>query len=65
MKEHNFKFADNDQLDNFIIDNTKMKSELCNVFMDENNHTKREDLVRHYIHRYKDDRRVQRAVILL
>lgn len=65
MKEHNFKFADNDQLDNYIINNKKMKSELCNVFMDENNSAKREDLVRHYIHRYKDDRRVQRTVILL
>lgn len=65
MKEHNFKFANNDQLDNYIIYNTKMNSELCNVFMDENNSARKEDLARHYINRYKDDRRVQRAVILL
>lgn len=65
MKEHNFKFANNDQLDNYIIGNAKMRIELCNVFMDENTPARKEDLARHYINRYKDDRRAQRAVILL
>lgn len=64
MKEHSFKFADNDQLDEYIVCDSNVKSELRDIFMDEDNTAKKDILVHEYLNRYKKDRREERSVII-
>lgn len=62
LREHDFKFASHDELDNYIDENF-IKFRLTELFMSYED-TDRMKLVEYYMTRYQDDRRMKRAILI-
>lgn len=62
MQEHNFNFADWQQLGNYIA-TPSVKQALCELFMNIDNPDKRSQLVVYYLNMYNNDREEKRIVI--
>lgn len=62
LREHDFKFASHDELDNYIDENF-IKFRLTELFMSYKDEDRMKQ-VEYYIEKYQDDRRMERAILI-